>query len=113
MYRFAADLFNDSAIILDSLSPMLPSNLRILSLCLSGALRALCGVCAGSAKATLSLHFAKEGNVGELIAKDASQETVIGLLGMLVCQKTSVHTLGIMILMASLQVWFASCIPYN
>jgi hypothetical protein len=46
-------------------------------------LRALCGVCAGSAKASLSAHFARQGNLGELNAKDASQETVISLLGML------------------------------
>jgi hypothetical protein len=49
----------------------------------SSCLRALCGVCAGSAKASLSAHFAKKGNLGELNAKDSSQETVISLLGML------------------------------
>lgn len=37
---------------------------------LSGAscLRALCGVCAGSAKASLSAHFARKGNLGEVNA---------------------------------------------
>ncbi|TDL24306.1 DUF647-domain-containing protein [Rickenella mellea] len=83
MYRFAADIFNDTAILLDCLSPALPSNLRIAALCLSGSLRALCGVSAGGAKAALSVHFAKAGNVGELNAKDHSQETVIGLFGMM------------------------------
>jgi len=67
-------------------------------------LRSLCGVAAGSmspcflinrdlntkywnftgAKASLSAHFATKGNLGELNAKDSSQETVISLLGMLV-----------------------------
>lgn len=67
-------------------------------------LRSLCGVAAGSmspcflinrdlntkywnftgAKASLSAHFATQGNLGELNAKDSSQETVISLLGMLV-----------------------------
>lgn len=84
MYRLAADVFNDSAIVLDCLSPALPSNIRIGALCLSGSLRALCGVAAGGAKAALSVHFSRAGNVGELNAKDSSQETVIGLLGMLV-----------------------------
>ncbi|KAH8118921.1 DUF647-domain-containing protein [Phellopilus nigrolimitatus] len=83
MYRLAADIFNDSAFILDFLSPVLPVHLRVAALCLGGALRAVCGVCGGSAKAALSVHFARAGNVGELNAKDTSQETVIGLLGML------------------------------
>jgi hypothetical protein len=71
--------------ILDCLSPALPRGLiRVSILSLSGVLRALCGVSAGAAKASLSVHFARSGNVGELNAKDASQETVISLLGMLV-----------------------------
>jgi len=45
--------------------------------------KALCGVAAGSAKASLSAHFARRDNLGELGAKDASQETVISLMGML------------------------------
>lgn len=84
MYRLAADILNDSAIILDCLSPAFPSNMRVAVLCLSGTFRALCGVTAGGAKAALSLHFSKGSNVGELNAKDSSQETVIGLIGMLV-----------------------------
>ncbi|KAL5485454.1 hypothetical protein ACEPAI_8096 [Sanghuangporus weigelae] len=83
MYRLAADIFNDSAFILDCLSPALPTQPRIAALCIAGALRAICGVCGGGAKAALSVHFARAGNVGELNAKDASQETVVGLLGML------------------------------
>ena len=84
MYRLSADILNDSAFILDYLSPALPPHFRVFALCLSGALRAVCGVCGGGAKAALSVHFAKASNVGELNAKDSSQETVIGLFGMLV-----------------------------
>lgn len=36
-----------------------------------------------SAKASLSAHFARSGNLAELNAKDGSQETVVSLLGML------------------------------
>ncbi|KAL7274991.1 hypothetical protein RUND412_002085 [Rhizina undulata] len=82
-YRLAADVFNDAAMLLDCLSPAFPKGLRIAMLCLSGSLRALCGVAAGGSKASLSVHFAKSGNVGELNAKDSSQETVISLIGML------------------------------
>jgi hypothetical protein len=83
-YRFLADIFNDSALLLDILTPALPPTPKILTLCASGILRSLCGVAAGAAKASLSAHFAKNGNLAELNAKDGSQETVISLMGMLV-----------------------------
>ncbi|ORX98524.1 vitamin B6 photo-protection and homoeostasis-domain-containing protein, partial [Clohesyomyces aquaticus] len=83
MYRLAADIFNDTAMVLDCLSPAFPKAARVLVLGFSSVLRSLCGVCAGSAKASLSAHFAVKGNLGELNAKDGSQETVISLLGML------------------------------
>ncbi|KAI8634399.1 DUF647-domain-containing protein [Xylariaceae sp. FL1651] len=82
-YRFLADIFNDSAMFLDVLSPALPGPGKVAALCLSGVLRALCGVSGMSAKASLSAHFARSGNLAELNAKDGSQETVISLLGML------------------------------
>jgi hypothetical protein len=82
-YRFLADIFNDSAMLLDILTPALPLYPRIFTLCTAGILRALCGVAAGAAKASLSAHFAKKGNLAELNAKDGSQETVISLMGML------------------------------
>lgn len=84
MYRLLADILNDIAFILDCLSPAFPKPIRVVVLSFSSVLRALCGVTAGSAKASLSAHFARWGNLGELNAKDSSQETVISLLGMLV-----------------------------
>lgn len=68
MYRLAADVFNDCAMILDCLSPALPKIPRVILLSFSSVLRALCGVAAGSSKASLSAHFAKWGNLGELNA---------------------------------------------
>lgn len=84
MYRLLADVLNDIGFVLDCLSPVLPKPVRIVVLSFSSILRSLCGVAAGSSKASLSAHFAKQGNLGELNAKDSSQETVISLLGMLV-----------------------------
>ena len=93
MYRLLADVFNDVSIVLDCASPALPRGLlRVSVLSAAGILRALCGVAAGATKASLSVHFATtgggggdgSGNVGELNAKDASQETVISLVGSLV-----------------------------
>ncbi|CZR59611.1 related to DUF647 domain protein [Phialocephala subalpina] len=83
MYRLAADIFNDAAMVLDCLSPALPKASRVGLLSLSSVLRSLCGVAAGSSKASLSAHFATQGNLGELNAKDSSQETIISLMGML------------------------------
>ena len=68
MYRLAADVFNDTAMVLDCLSPAFPKPIRVAVLSFSSCLRALCGVCAGSAKASLSAHFAKKGNLGEVNA---------------------------------------------
>ena len=68
MYRLAADIFNDTAMVLDCLSPALPKVPRVILLSFSSILRALCGVAAGSSKASLSAHFAKWGNLGELNA---------------------------------------------
>jgi hypothetical protein len=68
MYRLAADVFNDTAMVLDCLSPAFPKPFRVLVLGFSSVLRSLCGVCAGSAKASLSAHFARRGNLGELNA---------------------------------------------
>lgn len=84
MYRLLADVLNDIGFVLDCLSPVFPKPIRVVILSFSSVLRALCGVAAGSAKASLSAHFARWGNLGELNAKDSSQETVISLVGMLV-----------------------------
>ena len=96
-YRFLADIFNDTAFVLDTLSPyfshvMLYDTIscRGLALCLSGALRALCGFAAGGSKAALTMHFAQPedskvaGDIGDLNAKDGSKETVLALVGMIV-----------------------------
>ncbi|KAF6753665.1 vitamin B6 photo-protection and homoeostasis-domain-containing protein [Ephemerocybe angulata] len=91
-YRLLADILNDSAVALDTLSPVFNTlglpQLRISALCLSASFRALCGIVAGGSKAAISLHFSSptkgKGDIGDLNAKDASKETVLALLGMLV-----------------------------
>lgn len=71
MYRFLADIFNDLAMVLDCLSPVFPRPVRVLLLGFSSVLRALCGVAAGSSKASLSAHFALKDNLAELNAVSA------------------------------------------
>lgn len=82
MYRLLADILNDTGFLLDMVSVAFPKPISVIILSFSSILRSLCGVAAGSAKASLSAHFAKWGNLAELNAKDSSQETVISLLGM-------------------------------
>ncbi|KAL6235176.1 hypothetical protein BDW75DRAFT_148169 [Aspergillus navahoensis] len=97
MYRFAADIFNDLAMVLDCFSPMVPAGIsRVTVLSTAGVLRALCGVAGGSSKASLSAHFARWGNLAEVNAKDSSQETVISLIGMLVGSLVVSHITGFM-----------------
>ncbi|QPG98443.1 hypothetical protein C2857_007614 [Epichloe festucae Fl1] len=83
-YRFLADVFNDTAFFLELYSPYLGSQGKVAALAVGEALRALCGVAAGASKAALSVHFAKHDNLAELNAKEASQETAVGLVGLLV-----------------------------
>jgi hypothetical protein len=83
-YRFLADIFNDSAFFLDLFSPYFDPWAKLFSLTAAEALRAMCGVAAGASKAALSSHFAKQNNLAELNAKEASQETAVGLIGLAV-----------------------------
>jgi hypothetical protein len=78
MYRLAADVLNDTSMIFDCLSPALPKGPRVILLSLSSVLRALCGVAAGSSKASLSAHFARWQNLGELNAVSAQVTVVRG-----------------------------------
>lgn len=70
-YRLAADILNDAAMVLDCMSPAFPRPVRVAVLSFSSIMRSLCGVCAGSAKASLSAHFARKGNLGEVNAVSA------------------------------------------
>ncbi|KAG2140778.1 DUF647-domain-containing protein [Suillus cothurnatus] len=100
-FRFLADVINDTSIVLDTISPYFTSislspsspyipsgsTLQIVALCMSGAMRSLCGLVAGGSKAALTDHFASpvnsKGDVGELNAKAASRSTVVALTGVL------------------------------
>ncbi|KAK1585784.1 vitamin B6 photo-protection and homoeostasis-domain-containing protein [Colletotrichum navitas] len=83
-YRFLADIFNDSAFFLNLFSPYFDPWTKVGALVLAEALGAMCGVAAGASKAALSKHFARRNNLSELNAKEASQETAVGLVGLLV-----------------------------
>ncbi|KAJ5195083.1 uncharacterized protein N7498_008521 [Penicillium cinerascens] len=113
-YRLAADVFNDIAMIMDTLSPMVPAGvMRVGILSTAGILRALCGVAGGSSKASLSAHFAKWGNLAELNAKDSSQETIISLFGMLVGSVVVSRVTGFKTTWAALLILLAAHLSLN
>lgn len=82
-YRLGSDILTETAMILDCMSPWFPTQIRFLVLCTSSILFSAAGVAGGASKSSLSGHFAKWNNLGELNAKDGSQETVISLAGMM------------------------------
>lgn len=85
MYRLLADMFNDAAMVLDCLSPIFPKPIRVVVLSFSSVLRALCGVAAGSSKASLSAHFARWGNLGELNAVSILRRQTSTSLVLILC----------------------------
>lgn len=110
-YRFLADLFNDTAFVLELCSPYLGSSGKVLALTTGEALRALCGVAAGASKAALSVHFARHDNLAELNAKEASQETAVGLVGLIVgtivvkCVEDGRAVIGLMLVLVFIHLW--------
>lgn len=67
-WRLAADVLCDVAMVLDCLSPFFPHGVRFLVLCFSSLLYSASGVAGNASKSSLSGHFAKWNNLGELNA---------------------------------------------
>ncbi|RYR58401.1 hypothetical protein Ahy_A05g024158 isoform A [Arachis hypogaea] len=85
--------------------------------CLLGSIsRSFTGVASGATRAALTQHFALQDNVGDISAKEGSQETVatmIGMaLGMLVARITIGHPLAIWVCFLSLTL-FHMCANYK
>lgn len=81
-FRLVADVLNDAAILVDMTASMLPTSLFLPAVCLSSVLRAVVGVAGASTKAAVSMHQARDNNVGDVLAKDSAQETAVGLVGL-------------------------------
>jgi hypothetical protein len=82
-WRLVADALNDLAICLDMATLHLPSHLFLPLVCCSSVLRAVVGIAGGATKAAVSQHQSRANNIADVLAKDGSQETAVGLLGML------------------------------
>lgn len=83
MWRFYADILNDLATSLDLIAPFF-KHLLLPITCLSNLCRSIVGVAGGSTRAALTQHQAIAHNMGDVSAKDGSQETLVNLLALVV-----------------------------
>ena len=83
MWRFYADILNDLATSVDLIAPFFKHLLLPLT-CLSNLCRSIVGVAGGSTRAALTQHQAIAHNMGDVSAKDGSQETLVNLLALIV-----------------------------
>lgn len=81
-WRLFADCLNNVGLVMELASPVFPSVFLTLA-CLGSIARAITGVAAGSTRAALTLHFAKQNNAADVSAKEGTQETATTLVGML------------------------------
>eukprot|EP00743_Colponemidia_sp_Colp-15_P010965 GILK01012160.1.p1 GENE.GILK01012160.1~~GILK01012160.1.p1 ORF type:complete len:476 (+),score=79.80 GILK01012160.1:17-1444(+) len=82
-WRLAADFFNDLGIMLDLITSALPKSLFLPLICVANLSKAITGVTGGAARASLTRHFALQDNMGDVSAKDGTQEKIVALSGML------------------------------
>jgi hypothetical protein len=83
-FRLFADVINDVGLTLDMMAPWFSDNVTHLLLVTSAATlcKTLCGMAAGATKSSITVHFAIQGNMADLNAKESTQETLVSLLGM-------------------------------
>ncbi len=82
-WRLAADITNDVGLCLSILSEHAPREFFLPLTCTASIFWAITGCAGGATRASLTQHFAKRHNTADVAAKDGSQETAVGLIGML------------------------------
>jgi hypothetical protein len=86
-FRLFADVINDVGLTLDMMAPWFAGDTAdplVLLLVTSAATlcKTLCGMAAGATKSSITVHFAVQGNMADLNAKESTQETLVSLTGM-------------------------------
>eukprot|EP01121_Diplochlamys_sp_Union-15-3_P009506 TRINITY_DN2593_c0_g1_i2.p1 TRINITY_DN2593_c0_g1~~TRINITY_DN2593_c0_g1_i2.p1 ORF type:complete len:416 (-),score=72.18 TRINITY_DN2593_c0_g1_i2:23-1270(-) len=81
-WRLVADILNDAAIFLDIIAGSSPQYFLPL-ICTASVSRAVVGVAGGATRAAVRQHQARRDNLGDVSAKDGSQETAVSLFGMI------------------------------
>jgi Vitamin B6 photo-protection and homoeostasis len=82
-WRFMADILLDISLSIELLSGALPVHYFLLLSTVASVLKSVVGVAGGCTRAALTLHQARRNNMADVSAKDGSQETAVGLVGML------------------------------
>ena len=81
-WRLLADVLNNIGLTFDLLCSLAPE-LSQWFLVASSISKASCGLVAGATKARISAHFAREGHLADVNAKESTQEIAVALLGMI------------------------------
>uniref|UniRef100_A0A8D1DFL5 RUS family member 1 n=1 Tax=Sus scrofa TaxID=9823 RepID=A0A8D1DFL5_PIG len=82
-WRLFADILNDVAMFLEIVAPIFPLCFTV-TICISNLAKCIVGVAGGATRAALTMHQARRNNMADVSAKDGSQETLVGLAGLLV-----------------------------
>ncbi|KAL1458750.1 hypothetical protein WDU94_008869 [Cyamophila willieti] len=78
-WRIIADIINDCAMCVELLLPWVSQDCVMYLLALSSVGKSLVGVAGGATRASITQHQARADNVGDIAAKDGSQETCVNL----------------------------------
>jgi len=82
-WRLFADILNDCATLVDLLAPLAPQKAVVFVLCGASVARALVGVAGGATRAAVTVHQSRANNMGDVSAKDGSQETLVNLVALI------------------------------
>ena len=82
-WRLFADVINDVGLTLDMLAPLAGPTGGTLVASLGAACKTICGLCAGATRASITAHFALQGNLADVSAKEGAQETAVTLIGLI------------------------------
>uniref|UniRef100_A0A8D8V4W0 RUS1 family protein C16orf58 homolog n=1 Tax=Cacopsylla melanoneura TaxID=428564 RepID=A0A8D8V4W0_9HEMI len=83
-WRIIADIINDCAMFVELLLPWFGQHYVVYLLALSSLGKSLVGVAGGATRASITQHQARTDNVGDIAAKDGSQETCVNLTASLI-----------------------------
>jgi hypothetical protein len=84
IWRLFADMVNDVGLTLDLFAPLFGQEYFVYVVSLACVFKSMCGVAAGATKASLTAHFALDGNMADVQCKEGSQETAVTLIGLIV-----------------------------
>ncbi|KAI8430927.1 hypothetical protein MSG28_001044 [Choristoneura fumiferana] len=81
-WRLYADTLNDAAMCIEIALPLF-KNYTTFALCVSTVMKAIVGVAGGATRVAMTQHHAVRGNLADVAAKDAAQETAVNLIASL------------------------------